>query len=83
MLRIRGARNTARLEHRPIRDGDVITACAQACPSSAIVFGNVADPESQVFNIKATDPRRYYVLEDINTRPAVTYLAKVLNRVEA
>jgi molybdopterin-containing oxidoreductase family iron-sulfur binding subunit len=81
--RIRGAQNHARLENRPVRDGDVVTACAQACPSSAIVFGNVADPESQVFNIKATDPRRYYVLEDINTRPAVTYLAKVLNRVEA
>ncbi|MDQ2670109.1 MAG: 4Fe-4S dicluster domain-containing protein [Gemmatimonadota bacterium] len=81
--RIRGAQNEAALERRPLRDGDVITACAQACPSNAIVFGNVKDPESRVFAIKATDPRRYYILEDINTRPAVTYLAKVLNRVEA
>jgi molybdopterin-containing oxidoreductase family iron-sulfur binding subunit len=81
--RIRGAQNEARLENRPLRDGDVITACAQACPSNAIVFGNVRDTDSAVFRIMSSDPRRYYVLEDINTRPAVVYQAKVLNRVEA
>ena len=80
--RIRGAQNQARLEDRPIRDGEFTTACAQACPSDAIVFGNVRDPQSRVTAIKQ-DPRGYHVLEEINTRPAVTYLAKVLQSVEA
>jgi len=46
------------------------------------VFGNVRDPQSRVTAIKQ-DPRGYHVLEDVNTRPAVTYLAKVLHSVEA
>ena len=65
-----------------IRDGEFTTACAQACPSDAIVFGNMMDPESRVAAIKQ-DPRGYHVLEELNTRPAITYLAKVLHPVEA
>ncbi|HEU4700175.1 MAG TPA: molybdopterin-dependent oxidoreductase [Gemmatimonadales bacterium] len=80
--RIRYAQNQARVEDRPLMDGDVVTACAQACPSAAIVFGNVKDPASRVHRSKQ-DPRGYHVLEDINTRPAVTYLAKVHQRAEA
>ena len=80
--RIRGAQNDARLENRPIRDGDVVTACAQACPSDAIVFGDVNDPGSRVARLHQ-DPRGYRVLEDLNTRSAITYLAKVLHRAEA
>jgi molybdopterin-containing oxidoreductase family iron-sulfur binding subunit len=80
--RIRGAQNTARLEDRPLRDGDVVTACAQACPSDAIVFGDMNDAGSRVVKLKA-DPRGYHILEDLNVRPAVTYLAKVLHRTEA
>ena len=80
--RIRGAQNQARLEDRPIRDGEFTTACAQACPSDAIVFGAVNDPGSRVAAIKQ-DPRGYRVLEELNTRPAITYLAKVLHPVEA
>jgi len=80
--RIRGAQNQARLEGRPLKDGEFTTACAQACPSDAIVFGDVNDPESRVRQLKE-DRRGYHVLEDINTRPAVTYLAKVLHRPEA
>jgi anaerobic selenocysteine-containing dehydrogenase/Fe-S-cluster-containing dehydrogenase component len=80
--RIRGAQNQARLEDRPIRDGEFTTACAQACPSDAIVFGDTEDPESRVVAIKQ-DPRGYRVLEDLNTRSAITYLAKVLHSVEA
>jgi molybdopterin-containing oxidoreductase family iron-sulfur binding subunit len=80
--RIRGAQNQARLEDRPLQDGEFTTACAQACPSDAIVFGNVRDPDSRVARIKR-DPRGYRVLEEINVRPAVTYLAKVLHSVEA
>src|SRR4051794_20402621 len=75
--RIRGAQNTARLEDRPIRDGEFTTACAQACPSDAIVFGNVKDPTSKVARLQQ-EPRGYRVLEDLNTRSAITYLAKVV-----
>jgi anaerobic selenocysteine-containing dehydrogenase/Fe-S-cluster-containing dehydrogenase component len=80
--RIRGAQNQARLEDRPIRDGEIVTACAQACPSDAIAFGDVQDPKSRVAAIKQ-DPRGYHVLEETNVRPAITYLAKVLHSVEA
>jgi molybdopterin-containing oxidoreductase family iron-sulfur binding subunit len=80
--RIRGAQNQARIEDRPIRDGEFTTACAQACPSDAIVFGNVRDAGSRVAAIKQ-DPRGYHVLEETNVRPAITYLAKVLHSVEA
>ncbi len=80
--RIRGAQNEAALEHRPLRDGDVVTACAQACPSSAIIFGDRMDPESRVAR-SAADPRGYHVFEETNVRPSVTYLAKVLNGAEA
>jgi molybdopterin-containing oxidoreductase family iron-sulfur binding subunit len=55
----------------------VVTACQQACPSGAIVFGNVNDPASKVVHAKE-DHREYHVLEEINVRPSVTYLAKVL-----
>jgi molybdopterin-containing oxidoreductase family iron-sulfur binding subunit len=80
--RIRGAQNDARLENRSIRDGEFTTACAQACPSDAIVFGNAADSSSRVAQIKQ-NPRGYRVLEDLNTRSAITYLAKVLHPAEA
>lgn len=80
--RIRGAQNQARLEDRELRDGDVVTACAQACPSEAIVFGNMLDPDSRVAKLQSGH-RGYHILEDLNTRPAVTYLAKVLHRTEA
>jgi molybdopterin-containing oxidoreductase family iron-sulfur binding subunit len=80
--RIRGAQNQARLEDRQLKDGEIVTACAQACPSEAIVFGDMKDGESRLARLKA-DPRGYHILEDLNTRPAVTYLAKVLHRTEA
>jgi len=80
--RIRGAQNHARIENRPIADGELTTACAQACPSDCIVFGNVRDPGSRVAQLQQ-NPRGYRVLEDLNVRPAITYLAKVLHPVEA
>jgi molybdopterin-containing oxidoreductase family iron-sulfur binding subunit len=79
--RIRGAQNQARMEDRTLADGDVVTACAQACPSSAIVFGNIKDPGSRVARL-ASDQRGYHLLEDLNVRPSVTYLAKVLHEAE-
>jgi molybdopterin-containing oxidoreductase family iron-sulfur binding subunit len=80
--RIRAAQNRARMEDRGIADGEVVTACAQACPSNAIVFGNLKDAGSRVAQL-ATDRRGYHVLEDLNVRPSVTYLAKVLHPAEA
>ncbi|MGH7497596.1 MAG: molybdopterin-dependent oxidoreductase [Gemmatimonadales bacterium] len=79
--RIRGAQNQARLEDRPILDGEFTTACAQACPSDAIVFGDANDPKSRVTAQKQS-PRGYHVLEEINVRPAITYLAKVTHPAE-
>jgi molybdopterin-containing oxidoreductase family iron-sulfur binding subunit len=74
--RIRAAQNQARLEDRPLRDGEFTTACAQACPSDAIVFGNMKDPTTRVAQLKQ-DARGYHVFEELNVRPAITYLAKV------
>jgi Fe-S-cluster-containing dehydrogenase component len=74
--RIRGAQNQARLEDRNVRDGDIVPACAQACPSEAIVFGDLHDRTSEVYKL-AGNPRSYHVLAGLNTKPAVTYLARV------
>jgi molybdopterin-containing oxidoreductase family iron-sulfur binding subunit len=74
--RISAARITAKMEDRPIRDGDVVTACQQACPTRAINFGNVMDSESAVSRRKG-QPRDYSLLEEVNTRPRTTYLAKI------
>ena len=80
--RIRGAQHTARLEDRAIADGEVMPACAQTCPSEAIVFGDMTDPGSRV-SLAGRNQRGYHIFEDLNVRPAVTYLAKVLHRSEA
>ena len=76
--RIRGAQNRARLEDRNVQDGDITPSCAQACPSEAIVFGDLHDRTSRVAAL-AQDPRGYHVLEGLNTRPAITYLARVVH----
>ncbi len=74
--RIREHQHLARLEDRGLQDGEIVTACQQACPSHAIVFGNLKDPKSAVAATRQ-DRRGYHILEDLNVRPAVTYLAKV------
>jgi len=76
--RINQARIDAKREERDIRDGEVVTACQAVCPSDAIVFGNLNDPNSQVAKIKAQQ-RNYGILEDLNTRPRTTYLAALRN----
>jgi anaerobic selenocysteine-containing dehydrogenase/Fe-S-cluster-containing dehydrogenase component len=76
--RIRGAQNRARLEDRTVQDGDITPSCAQACPSDAIVFGDLHDKTSRVAAL-AQDPRGYHVLAGLNTQPAITYLAKVVH----
>jgi molybdopterin-containing oxidoreductase family iron-sulfur binding subunit len=74
--RITAARIAAEKEDRPIRDGEVITACQAACPTQAIVFGNVNDPQSQVTQMKAS-PLNYGLLAELGTRPRTTYLARL------
>jgi molybdopterin-containing oxidoreductase family iron-sulfur binding subunit len=76
--RIRAAEITVKIQHRSIADGDIVTACQAACPSEAIVFGNVADPKSRVSKLKDL-PRNYGILTELNTKPRTTYLAAVKN----
>jgi len=76
--RVNAARITAEKEDRRVRDGEVTTACAQACPTEAIVFGDINDPNSRVHQLKL-EPTNYGLLEELNTRPRTTYLAAVRN----
>jgi molybdopterin-containing oxidoreductase family iron-sulfur binding subunit len=76
--RIQEAKIEADKENRAIKDGEIVTACQQACPTDAIVFGNVNDPNSRVAKRKATE-RDYQVLADLNYRPRTTYTAGVIN----
>jgi molybdopterin-containing oxidoreductase family iron-sulfur binding subunit len=65
-------------DNRPIRDGEIQTACQQACPTNAIIFGNINDAEAKVTKLKKLE-RTYGVLADLNTRPRTTYVAEVIN----
>jgi len=76
--RINAARIEAETSGRRIRDGEIVTACQQVCPTEAIVFGDINDPASKVSRLKA-EPRSYGLLEPLNTRPRTTYLAKIRN----
>jgi molybdopterin-containing oxidoreductase family iron-sulfur binding subunit len=76
--RINHARVAAKLEDREIRDGEVVTACEAACPTEAIVFGNLNDPNSRVARLKA-NALNYGLLAELNTRPRTSYLAIVRN----
>ena len=76
--RINEARITAEIEDRPVGGDEVVTACQAACPTRAIVFGDINDQESAVAKAKAS-PRNYGLLAELNTRPRTTYLAKLRN----
>jgi len=77
--RINEAKYSAKNEGREVlRDGEVSTACQQACPADAIVFGNTNDPESSVSKNRVGD-RGYHVLRELNVLPSITYLAKIRN----
>ena len=76
--RINRSKIDAKLAGRELRDGEIKTACQQACPAAAIEFGDLRDQSSRVVKAKA-DPRNYALLDELNTRPRTTYLAKVRN----
>jgi Fe-S-cluster-containing dehydrogenase component len=76
--RINAARIEAEKESRRIKDGEVITACQAVCPSGAIVFGDLNDPNSKIAKVKKSD-RNYALLTDLGTVPRTTYLAKITN----
>ena len=76
--RINAGRIEAEKQNRPIRDGEIVPACEQACPTQAIVFGNANDPGSRVAKWKSQQ-RNYSILAELNTRARTTYLAAVRN----
>jgi molybdopterin-containing oxidoreductase family iron-sulfur binding subunit len=76
--RINSARIDAEREGRPIRDGEVVTACQAACPAEAIVFGNINDKSSKVAQLKG-EPMNYGLLAELNTQPRTTYLGTLRN----
>ncbi len=80
--RIQEKKLLAKNENRLLQDGEIQPACAQGCPSGAIIFGDLADPESRISKL-FKDPRNYHLLEDLHTLPSVGYLTLVKNSNEA
>jgi molybdopterin-containing oxidoreductase family iron-sulfur binding subunit len=76
--RINAARIQSENEGRPIRDGEIVPACAQSCPTEAIVFGNINDKNSEVAKLRA-EPFNYGLLAELNTEPRTTYLGTLKN----
>jgi MoCo/4Fe-4S cofactor protein with predicted Tat translocation signal len=76
--RIQGAKIQSEIEGRKVRDGEIVTACQAVCPTEAIVFGDVNDPESKVSKLKA-EQRNYSLLAELNTKPRTTYLSALRN----
>ena len=76
--RIQNGKIQAELEDRKLRDGEVVTACQAVCPTEAIVFGDINDPNSRVSKLKANE-RNYSLLGELNTRPRTTYLSQLKN----
>jgi molybdopterin-containing oxidoreductase family iron-sulfur binding subunit len=79
--RIQQGKLQAKREKRRTQDGDINTACAQSCPTNAIVFGDMLDKNSRVSQILARQKgeRAFHVLNEINTQPNVTYLTQIRN----
>ena len=76
--RVNGAKIEAQKQNRPVKDGEITTACQQACPAKAIVFGNIRDRESEVAKRKDS-PLNYSLLAELNTLPRTTHLARIRN----
>ncbi len=73
--RLQRARDQARAEGRPLREGDYVPACVETCPADAMVFGDLDDPRSAVARL-SQGPRAFRLLEELGTRPKVIYLSK-------
>ncbi|NND71813.1 MAG: TAT-variant-translocated molybdopterin oxidoreductase [Rhodothermales bacterium] len=76
--RIRKANAVSNLENRTIEEGDVQTACQQACPAQAITFGDLTDPDSEINKVRSSS-RRYEMLAPLNVKPRTSYLARINN----
>ncbi len=76
--RINRAKISAKIENRRVSDGEILTACQQACPTNAITFGDISDSASRVSKMKS-DPRNYELLAELNNRPRTSYLARIKN----
>jgi molybdopterin-containing oxidoreductase family iron-sulfur binding subunit len=79
--RLQAAKATAKKASRVLKDGEAKTACQTACPTDAIVFGNVNDKESAIYKLRYEDQKErvFHVLEEIHTLPNVNYLSKIRN----
>jgi molybdopterin-containing oxidoreductase family iron-sulfur binding subunit len=89
--RIQAGKLEAKKEKRKLKDGDIVTACQQSCPADAIIFGDMNDPESRIAqtlgitkneqkDVVLGEERAYHLLEEINVKANVTYLAKIRNK---
>jgi molybdopterin-containing oxidoreductase family iron-sulfur binding subunit len=76
--RIQKAKLDSQKENRRVQDGEITPACAQACPTEAIIFGDINDAGSRVAKLKA-ESRNYSLLDELNTKPRTTYLGVVRN----
>jgi Fe-S-cluster-containing dehydrogenase component len=76
--RINEAKIESEKQDRSVRDGEIVTACQQVCPSQAIVFGDINDKNSRVSKLKQSE-LNYSLLGNLNTRPRTTYLASLRN----
>jgi len=80
--RINQEKLRAKNNHQDLKDGDIVTACQQTCPTDAIVFGNINDPDSRISKLKKQN-RDYALLGELNVRPRTTYMAKIRNQNSA
>lgn len=79
--RVQLGKLVAKKENRRPKDGEIVTACAQSCPTEAIIFGDMLDPESRISQVLVREQgeRAFHVLEELNVQPNVTYLTKIRN----
>jgi Fe-S-cluster-containing dehydrogenase component len=77
--RIKESKNKAKIEERPLKDGDIKVACEAACPAQVIVFGDLNDENSRVSKIFKSEPRAYELLEEWYAKPSVRYQTKIRN----
>ena len=80
--RIQAGKLEAKKDRRKVKDGEIVTACQQSCPTEAIVFGDMNNPESKVAQIKKKEyeERNFVLLEDLNVQPVISYLTKIRNK---